>query len=70
MINGVEAEWTVEIQNLWNEYKSEDMTDDAVSLANYFTPRPYKDEYNRGDNKRGFTYTFKNNVGRILVRNN
>jgi hypothetical protein len=61
-INGKAAEWTDEIRAKW-----EAATQDApppfdaqlVLSANYFTPRPYVDEYNRGSQDEGFVYTMK-----------
>lgn len=32
------------------------------SAANYFTPRPYVDEYNQGSKEAGFTVTFGRRV--------
>lgn len=58
-INGKDAEWSALLWMLW--YTFADATDPkwkdvTVSSANYYTPRPYVDEYNRGNNKAGFTY--------------
>jgi len=62
MINGQPAEWTIDIWQLW--YTHVDIADPKlydthgqVKHANYFTSRPYKDQYDRGDRKEGFTFT-------------
>lgn len=66
-INGKPSTWSVEILDKWiTEWKK---TGDhrpyngTVSTCNYFTPRPYVDDYNLGDTKKGFVYT----IGRYRV---
>jgi len=59
-INGNAAEWTAEILDLftaeWNKrYPEHDIN--LVTYCNYFRPRPYVDEYNRGSEYEGFCYT-------------
>lgn len=61
-INGQPAEWTREIWEKW--YTHIDVADPKlydthgkVSTANYWTPRPPVDEYNRGSLLEGFTFT-------------
>lgn len=62
-INGQPAEWSREIWQKWYDHvetnKSPRLYDShgVVSEANYFTPRPYVDQYNQGDLKEGFTFT-------------
>jgi hypothetical protein len=61
-INGHAATWTSAIWRRW--YTVADDADPkwrgvTVSLANYYTPRPYVDEYNRGSRYTGFTYTLQ-----------
>lgn len=59
-INGKDAPWTPEIWALWHTF-----IDDAdpqylavpIWQANYYTPRAYQDEYDRGSLAHGFTYT-------------
>lgn len=64
MINGQEAQWTpeiskkfLEVEKSWKEFHGPEGW--QVIDANYFTPRPYQDEYCRGSNDEGFTYTLK-----------
>lgn len=60
LINGQPAEWTREIWQLWYTHALDidpKYQTGQVTRANYFTPRPAVDEYNRGSNKAGFTYT-------------
>lgn len=60
-INGKPADWAEEIYKLW--YTVAEGADpkmfsfDRVERANYYTPRPAVDEYNRGSEYEGFTYT-------------
>jgi hypothetical protein len=61
-INGQPAEWTAEIWQRWHTFADEadpKWRDVTVSTANYFTPRPYVDEYNRGSHKAGFVYVLQ-----------
>ena len=54
-IRGKEAEWPREVWDLW-ESLADGRPDGKVWRANYYTPRPYVDEYNRGSTAHGFTY--------------
>lgn len=59
LINGKPAIWNDDVRKLWAlvvAARFEGETRDVIN-ANYFTPRPYVDEYNRGSEKSGFTYT-------------
>ena len=57
-INGLEADWTPDIQAKWEAARDESAPDAAeVVQANYFTPRPWRNEYDRGSPDEGFTYT-------------
>lgn len=61
-INGTPADWPPEVWTKW--HTAADCADPKfyvgeVTTANYFTPRPYVDQYNRGDRKEGFTYTIR-----------
>lgn len=56
MVNGKEQEWTPEIWKIW-ESTAEGRPEGRITDANYFTPRPAVDEYNRGSKDEGFTYT-------------
>lgn len=70
-INGKEAEWSEEILAKWikcwrgtgdpRDYET------TVSASNYFTPRPYVDEYNQGDKKEGFTYVIGRHVAMSVI---
>jgi hypothetical protein len=54
---GVEVVWTPEILALWDKRVAPRFKEgERCSTANYFTPRPYVDQYNRGSNRAGFTY--------------
>ncbi len=60
-INGEVAEWTPAIWQKW--YTHIDQADPKLydthglpTLANYYTPRPYVDQYNRGSKTEGFTF--------------
>lgn len=61
LVNGLPANWTPEIEAEFTARVGPLMSaDEVVTRANYFTPRPYVDEYNRGDDRHGFTYTLNN----------
>lgn len=57
-INGVKAKWSKEIDDKWAEVVKIHFKDEKrpCSDANYFTPRPYVDQYNRGSDSEGFVY--------------
>ena len=62
MVNGKNADWTPEIFAKWHTFA--DRADPKffageVLDANYFTPRPYQDEYSRGSREEGFTFTVR-----------
>lgn len=67
LVNGQPAEWTLEIRAKWDAVMLgvEDPT--PVSGANYFTPRPYVDQYNRGSRTTGFTYWRHRTVYQVLL---
>lgn len=54
-INGKQATWSKAIKELWFEVSTG--IDKFVVTANWFTARPYVDEYNRGSEHEGFVYT-------------
>jgi hypothetical protein len=61
-INGKDRAWPEEIQQLWHtrvENADPKWLNVKIEYANYFTPRPYVDEYNRGSRQAGFTYTVR-----------
>jgi hypothetical protein len=58
-INGKDAEWTPEIWEKWNRTMAGIKDQRPVTRSNYFTPRPYVDEYNSGSDYEGFTYVRK-----------
>lgn len=63
-INGKPAEWNAEIRELWALVVAahfDKETRPTVS-ANYYTPRPYVDEYNRGSDRSGFVYVVGRDV--------
>lgn len=56
-INTKEAEWTGHIWSLWHAaFAGADHDPDLAVSANYFTPRPYRNEYDRGSDREGFVY--------------
>jgi len=58
-INGVDAPWPTEVIEKWLAVmKSPGAPKENPVQANYFTPRPYVDQYNRGSSAEGFVYTF------------
>ena len=59
MINAVTTPWSAAIILKWDEHVLPRFTetDTKCTDANYFTPRPYVDAYNRGSKTTGFTYT-------------
>ena len=64
-INGEFCRWPIEVWRLW--YTHVDQADPKLydthgiaTDANYWTPRPYVDQYNRGDVREGFTFTIAN----------
>ena len=71
-INGQPAPWTAEIWELWYTYvdradpKAYDVLGRPTS-ANYFTPRPYRNIWDRGDRKEGFTYTVGRKVYQVVI---
>lgn len=56
LINGKPAEWTPKIRSLW-ESKRDPEVEGVISDLNYFTPRPWRNEYDRGSPMEGFVYT-------------
>lgn len=57
-VNGnFDADWFEMTWKLWWDNVSHRFEiGEWCSSANYFTPRPYQDEYNRGSDKEGFVY--------------
>jgi hypothetical protein len=64
LVNGEPAPWTDGMRELWALVVAAHFDGETrpVVSANYFTPRPYVDEYNRGDDRSGFIYV----VGRSV----
>lgn len=58
-ICGKDAPWTPEIKKKWKLVIAAHFDGEtrAVLDANYYTPRPYVDQYNSGSREEGFTYT-------------
>jgi hypothetical protein len=68
-INGQDAEWSALIWQLWYtfaDHADPKWTNVTVSTANYYTPRPYVDEYNTGSTQAGFCYVL-NPGQRVIV---
>ncbi len=66
-INGQPAEWAAEIQAKWDAFVASCAKSFVVSRCNYFTPRPYVDQYNRGDSKEGFVYIVDRQVAMHVI---
>lgn len=57
LINSRETPWPEDVQRRWEEkVVPRFRPGERCSRANYFTPRPYVDEWNRGSDKVGFVY--------------
>ncbi len=58
MVNGDgDADWSEQIWKLWHANVSPMfLGGESCSSANYYTPRPYRNEYDRGSDKEGFTF--------------
>jgi hypothetical protein len=71
-INGKESPWSEDVWRLWRTFVHEaDPKFYALhgmpTRANYFTPRPYVDEYNRGSETAGFVWVAGKN-GRTVYQ--
>jgi len=65
-INGVKKNWNSEIKELWEFWalpKINKKEEVKIISANYFTPRPYLDQYNLSTDKEGFVFTVKTITG-------
>ena len=59
-INGVSTKWTEAIWRKWIKVKSgPNMPEGEVTHCNYFTPKPWRNEYDRGRSEEGFVYTIQ-----------
>lgn len=56
-INGKPAPWPQEVCDLFAQKCPKLEKEEIVVSVNYFTPRPFVDEYNRGSDKEGFVYS-------------
>lgn len=57
-IDGTPAVWPLEVHLKFQEYINSKMkADERIINANFFTPRPAVDEYNRGSSYSGFVFT-------------
>lgn len=56
-ILGQNAPWPPKIQDLFAEKLPRLESWEVVTDANYFTPRPFVNEYDQGSRKEGFVYT-------------
>ena len=66
-INGKDAEWTPEIRAKWNA-ATEGRPDGTVSHSNYYTPRPYRNKYDRGSTDTGFCYIVGRHVYTVTLQ--
>ncbi len=67
-INGKDADWTDEIQTKWDAVaEAEDAPEGTVVSSNYFTPRPWRNEYDRGSPDEGFTYVVNRSVWQVII---
>lgn len=57
MINAKPAEWDEFIWELWEQTAKRFRDNEACLNSNYFTTRPYVDQWNSGSSEYGFTYT-------------
>ena len=53
-INAKPAEWSPAIEAKWDSIKRAEGT---ILAANWYTARPYQDEYSTGSTEEGFVYT-------------
>ena len=68
-VNGKPSDWTPEIQAKWDHFvKTSELDFTGLNQVNYFTPRPYVDQYNRGSREEGFTYTIHRNVCLRIIK--
>ena len=70
-INGRPASWPEDVlvkwRARWIATGDERQYEGTVSYCNYYTPRPYVDEYNRGSRKEGFVYVIGTAVADTVV---
>ena len=62
LICGKPAEWTPEIWAKWEANKADYLAQNPHATiverrVNYFTPRPYRNEYDHGSREEGFVFT-------------
>jgi hypothetical protein len=56
-VNGRQATWTKDLADLfWKHVGGRMKPGERITWANRFTPRPYRDEWNRGSPYEGFVY--------------
>lgn len=67
-VNGQPAPWTPEIAAKFDTALRS--TDDSrpVVNANYFTPRPWSNEYDQGSDTEGFTYVRDRDVFQVIIK--
>jgi len=64
-INGEPAEWPQRLHDLFAQ-KVQFAANERCTSANYFTARPYRNEYDTGSNEEGFVYTVNlSQVGKV-----
>ena len=54
--NANAASWLPEVQALWDARVNPD-ADTVITNANFFTARPWRNEYDRGSTREGFVFT-------------
>lgn len=59
LINGKPAVWPDYVLSLWKREVIPLLKDSHCVIANFFTARPYRNEYDKGSDKFGFTYTLQ-----------
>lgn len=61
-------EWSSEVIEKWQAVISEpNMPEGTVTACNYFTPRPWRNEYDRGSKEEGFVYTINRHVWQVII---
>lgn len=73
MINGEPANWSGEIFAKWvstiEDFRSKNPeVRGEVTSVNYFSPRPYVDQYDRGSKTEGFMFTIGRDVWQINLK--
>lgn len=72
MITTVNARATPWPEVIWQKWEScrpmnDNGTPAPVTYSNYFTPRPYMNEYDRGSKEEGFVYILHGSVWVVVI---